>query len=154
MMHLFNKMSPFCIRRSICAFMVLMFSMLWQVTAMADIAVIANPASAIGSIDAATVKRIYLGKLKSWPDGSSLTVVDSSAGTAMRQQFLKQVVGKKEIKFDSYWSRKAFSGKGTPPKNLGSDADIKAYIAANVGSIGYINAAQVDATVKVLMKIK
>ncbi len=132
----------------------LAIALLFQSVAMADVAVIANKGIAIGSIDKATVKSIYLGKLKSWPDGSALIVVDMTAGTTARKQFLKQVVGKKEIKFDSYWSRKAFSGKGTPPKNLGNDADIKAFIAANTGSIGFIDASGVDASVKVLMTVK
>lgn len=133
---------------------VVLATLLWQTSVLADVAVITHPTTGIGSIDAGTVKSIYLGKLKSWPDGSELTVIDQAAGSDVRIFFLDKVVGKEEIKFDSYWSRKAFSGKGVPPKSLGTDADVKAWIAKNKGSIGFINVSSVDSSVKVLMTVK
>lgn len=134
--------------------LIIMSSLFCMGQAMADVAVIANNAISIGSIDKDTVKSIYLGKLKSWPDGSALDVVDQSPGSKARKVFLKKVVGKKELKFDSYWSRKAFSGKGTPPRNMDNDADVKAWVAKTRGSIGFIDASVVDDSVKVLMTVK
>ncbi len=134
--------------------LVLITSLLWMHQTLADVAVIANKSTTIGSIDKDTVKSIYLGKLKSWPDGSSLDVVDQSPGSKARRLFLKKVVRKKELKFDSYWSRKAFSGKGTPPRNMDNDADVKAWVAKTKGSIGFIDASTVDDSVKVLMLVK
>ena len=129
-------------------------ALLWQTTALADVSVIAHPSTPIGSIDANTVKSIYLGKLKSWPNGTALIPVDQAPGTETRKIFLKKVVSKKEIKFDSYWSKKAFSGKGVPPKALGNDADVKAFVAQTKGSIGFIDTSTADASIKVLMTIK
>ncbi len=122
--------------------------------AIADVAIITHPDSVIGSIDKNTVKSIYLGKLKSWPDGSSLTVIDQKAGNSIRKLFINEVVGKKVRKFDSYWSRKAFSGKGIPPKNLGNDKDVKIEISNKKGSIGYIDLSEVDNSIKVLLIVK
>jgi ABC-type phosphate transport system substrate-binding protein len=45
-----------------------------------------------------------------------------------------------------------FTGKGTPPKQSGSDADVKALIAKNPNMIGYIDASAVDGSVKVVHK--
>jgi len=147
-MKLFNLIT----KSNICSLCVLT-SMLWAGNIFADVAIIANNAASIGSIDKDTVKSIYLGKLKSWPDGGSLEVVDQLAGSAVRKIFLKQVVGKKEIKFDSYWSRKAFSGKGTPPRGLENDAEVKAWVAKTKGSIGFVDSAVVDSSVKVLLTV-
>jgi len=139
---------------SIFTFFTLSATLLWHTVAMADVAIIAHPAASIGRIDPGTVKSIYLGKLKFWPDGSVLTVVDQARGSEARKLLLNKVVGKKESKFDSYWSKKTFSGKGMPLKQLGDDTDVKAWISQDKGSIGYIDANSVDKSVKILMIIK
>ena len=43
-----------------------------------------------------------------------------------------------------------FSGKGKPPQEMASDADVLAYIAANPNAIGYVDANSVDSTVRVI----
>ena len=129
-------------------------TLLWQAAALADVAVITHPSTKIGSIDKGTLKSIYLGKLKFWPDGSSLKIADQEAGSATRNTFLKKVVGKNERKFDAYWSKRTFSGKASPLKKLSDDDDVKTWISQNKGSIGYIDADNVDKTVKTLMIVK
>ncbi|HED33810.1 MAG TPA: phosphate ABC transporter substrate-binding protein [Gammaproteobacteria bacterium] len=143
-----------CKARSFGLMLVILMGLFWQSIVLADVAVIVHSSVAIGSIDAGTLKSIYLGKLKSWPDGATLTAIDQKAGSEIRKKFINEVIGRKEKKFDAYWSRKAFSGKGTPPKNLGNDVDVKAWVARYKGSIGYIDASMVDSSVKVLLIIK
>ena len=43
-----------------------------------------------------------------------------------------------------------FSGKGKPPKELGSDADVINFVSSNPGAIGYIDAGSVNESVKVV----
>ena len=43
-----------------------------------------------------------------------------------------------------------FSGKATPPKELGSSADVKKFVASNPDAIGYIEKSAVDSSVKVV----
>jgi hypothetical protein len=45
-----------------------------------------------------------------------------------------------------------FTGKGQAPQVVGVDADIKTMVANNPNIIGYIDEAQVDATVKIIFK--
>ncbi|VAW60873.1 hypothetical protein MNBD_GAMMA11-2791 [hydrothermal vent metagenome] len=143
-----------CKARSFGLLSVILMGLFWQSNVMADVSVIVHSSVAIGSIDAGTLKSIYLGKLRSWPDGAALTVIDQKAGSKIRKKFINEIIGKKEKKFDAYWSRKAFSGKGTPPKNLGNDADVKAWVSRHKGSIGYIDSSMADSSVKVLLIIK
>jgi len=133
---------------------VFLLGMYWQSPGFADVAVIAHPSASIGSIDAETLKSIYLGKLKLWPDGTILVVIDQSFGSKTRIKFVEEIIGRTEKKYDAYWSRKAFSGKGTRPKNPGNDASIKAWISSHRDSIGYIDSSMVDSSVKVLLTIK
>lgn len=117
--------------------------------ANAEVAVIVAADSA-ASATPAEISRIFLGKLKKFGDGSKVEVVYGKEGTNTRTEFDKKALGKSPSQIKAYWSKLLFSGKGSPPKELASDAEIKAKVAAGGGAIGYIDAAAVDGTVKVL----
>ena len=38
----------------------------------------------------------------------------------------------------SYWNQQIFSGKGVPPPEADSTADVIAYVLANPGAVGYL----------------
>ena len=53
------------------------------------------------------------------------------------------------------WQRLALgTGKGTLPRELSSDADVKKAIAADVNGIGYIDKSAVDSSVKVVAELQ
>ncbi|WP_300433457.1 phosphate ABC transporter substrate-binding protein, partial [uncultured Thalassolituus sp.] len=101
-------------------------------------------------MDADTISRIFLGKTSSFPDGSPAVPVDQSEGSDVRNDFTDKVLGKNASQLKAYWSRLIFTGKGTPPKEVGNNAAVKSLIAANPNMIGYIDSSAVDDTVKVV----
>ncbi len=117
--------------------------------AYADIAVVVNPANA-NPIDGATASRIFLGKMKSYPDGTPVEPVSQAAGSATTEEFNSKVLKKSASQLKAYWAKLVFTGKGTPPKELSNDADVLAQVAANPNMIGYVDAAAVDGSVKVV----
>jgi ABC-type phosphate transport system substrate-binding protein len=120
--------------------------------ASAETAVIVSANNGNGAMDKATVAKIFLGKSKSFPDGSQAVPVDQNEGAAPREAFNGAVLGKSASQLKSYWSRLIFTGKGTPPKQSGDDAAVKALVANNPNIIGYIDASAVDSSVKVVHK--
>jgi len=120
--------------------------------ASTEVAVIVSASNGNASIDQATISKIFLGKAKSFPDGAQAVPVDQDDGSASREAFNSTVLGKSASQLKSYWSRLIFTGKGTPPKQSGDDAAVKALVAANPNLIGYIDASAVDASVKVVHK--
>ncbi len=46
-----------------------------------------------------------------------------------------------------------FSGKATPPKELGSSAEVKKFVAANPDAIGYIEKSALDGSVKAVLTV-
>jgi ABC-type phosphate transport system substrate-binding protein len=120
--------------------------------ALAETAVIVSASNANASIDKTTVSKIFLGKTKSFPDGSQAVPIDQNDGSSVREAFNSTVLGKSASQLKSYWSRLIFTGKGTPPKQSGDDAAIKGLIASNPNMIGYIDAGSADASVKVVYK--
>ncbi len=118
--------------------------------ALADIVVITNKATRVDSLTASEVKDLFLQKKKRFPDGSDVVLGDQNNSSPARKELAKKVLGKSLKKLNRYWSKRVFAGKGIPPKVVGDDADMKAWVAKTPNSLGYINAASVDASVKVL----
>lgn len=118
----------------------------------AEVAVIVSASNGNGALDQDTISRIFLGKTSNFPDGSQAIPVDQTEGSASREAFNDKVLGKSSSQLKAYWSRLIFTGKGTPPKESGSDADIKALVAKNPNLVGYVDSSAVDGSVKVVYK--
>lgn len=119
----------------------------------AEVAVIVHPSAGFDSLSEDDVSRLFLGKSKSFPAGSQAVPVNQTEGSAARDKFNEAVCKKNASQYKAYWSQLVFTGKGTPPKDAGDDAAVKALIAANPNMIGYIDAGAVDASVKVVYKV-
>lgn len=119
--------------------------------AMAEVAVIVHPSNA-ASVDQGEITRLFTGRGTTFNNGSKATPLNLSESAAARGEFDSKVLSKSSSQMKAYWSKLVFTGKGTPPKELASDAEMKAAVAADATAIGYIDASAVDASVKVLAK--
>lgn len=114
-------------------------------------AVIVSADSALTSASAESVRQVYLGKSESL-EGTRVTPFDQSADSDVRAGFYEAVVGMKAAQAKSYWAKQVFTGKGTPPEEIGSDADIVSAVASNSAAIGYVSDAAVTADVRVIFE--
>lgn len=121
---------------------------LCSLTSLANVAVIVNPNNA-NNLDAETIKKIYLGKLKSYDNGSKVNPVNQD-GNTITDEFNEKVVGKSSSQLNAYWSKLVFTGKGTPPEKLSSDQAVIDYVSGNNDAIGYIDGSKVSDKVKVV----
>lgn len=119
----------------------------------AEVAVIVHPSSGIESLTEDDIARLFLGKSKSFPGGAQAVPINQNEGSAAREKFNEAVCKKNASQYKAYWSQLVFTGKGTPPKDGGDDAGVKALISANPNMIGYVDASAVDASVKVVFKV-
>jgi len=131
----------------VAAFASVMFSSL----ASAEIAVIVHPSNA-NAVDEATISKIYLGREKSFADGTSVLPMSLGESAAASAAFNEKVLKKSSSQLKAYWSKLVFTGKGTPPKEVGSDDEMVKLVAGNPSLMGYVDAAKVDASVKVVFK--
>ncbi|MFG6461776.1 hypothetical protein ACG04Q_09350 [Roseateles sp. DXS20W] len=123
------------------------------VASQAQVAVVVNPKSAAAAMTADQVAGIFLGKTSTLPSGATAAAADQAEGSAVREQFYAKVAGKQAAQVKAAWSRLVFSGKATPPKELGSSAEVKKFVAANPDAIGYIEKSAVDGSVKVVLTV-
>ena len=121
--------------------------------AQAQVAVIVNPKNPAASMTADQVASIFLGKSNTLPSGATAAAVDQPESAAVREQFYSKATGKSAAQVKAAWSRLVFSGKATPPKELGSSAEIKKFVAGNPDAIGYVEKSAVDGSVKVVLSI-
>ncbi len=124
-------------------------SLMASVSVWAGVAVIVHPNNG-NALSEADVTRIFLGKKKAYPDGSEAIPVDQAEGSPIRSSFVSTVLKKNDQQIKAYWAQLLFTGKGTPPKEVGGGADVKKLIAENPALIGYIDSSEVDASVKVV----
>jgi ABC-type phosphate transport system substrate-binding protein len=132
---------------SVCALTVAAMS------AHAEVVVIVNPKNPAASLTTEQVAALYLGNSTTFPDGSVAALADQPESTAIRGSFYQKATGRAAAQVKATWARLTFTGKGTPPKELKSDADVKAWVAAEPKAIGYIDSSAVDGSVKVVLKL-
>ena len=136
-----RKLSPMIIA--------VLFSTLFVAKSWAEVVVIVHP-SVSATASAKDISRIFLGKSKSLPGGHKVKPVSLSNGNSARDEFNEKVLKKSNSQLKSYWSKLIFTGKGQPPKELGSAADVVTKVSSDPGSIGYVSKESVTDAVKVL----
>lgn len=114
----------------------------------ADVKVIANNSVSVSSVSAGDVKDVFLLDKDSL-GGSHVEPVLSKGGPA-HEAFLKEYLGKNDGALQAFYRSLVFTGKGSMPKALGSDAEVVAYVAKTKGAIGYVSSGASTEGVKTL----
>lgn len=115
----------------------------------ADIKLIANSSVGASSISADELKNVFLITKTSLGDGSHVEPVLLKSG-ATHEAFVKQYLGKSDSALQTYYRSLVFTGKGSMPKELATDAEVTAYVAKTKGAIGYISSGASAAGTKTL----
>lgn len=118
-------------------------------SSFAEISVIVNNANA-DALNAKLIKRIYLGKIKTFPSGDKVTVLTLKDDAPATETFRQNALKKSNSQFKSYWSKLAFTGNGTPPKEVASATDMVNAVKADPSAIGFVDSSAVTGDVKVI----
>ena len=121
-----------------------------SVTAMsasAETVVIVNKANPATRMFSEQASQFFLGK------STMFTPVDQAEGSPIRADFYHKAADKDPAQVKAIWSKIVFTGKGTPPKEYSSNAEVKKAVAADPKAIGYIDKSAVDDTVKVILTL-
>ena len=113
--------------------------------AQAQVAVVMAPSAS--PLSKEQVANLYLGR------SAELQLLDLPEGSATRDLFYKKATEREPAQVKSTWSRIVFAGKGTPPKEVADAAAVKKAVAADPKTVGYIDKAAVDASVKVVLSL-
>jgi len=114
------------------------------------VVVVVSATSPVSKLDKEQVANLFLGKSSSYPDGSAAVPIEQTDSTAAHEEFHKSITEKSASQLKSYWSKMIFSGKGTAPKEVSSNAELLKLLAGNPTMIGYVDKTAADKTVKVV----
>lgn len=103
-----------------------------------DIKVIANPSVKADVISPNELKKIFLEENTSLDDGTHVEPVLKKGGP-VHETFLQAYLGGTDDDLQTHYRALVFTGKGSMPKELGSDAEVVAYVAKTRGAIGYVS---------------
>jgi TonB family protein len=110
-----------------------------------DVKVIANSSVKADMISTQELQRIFLEESGSLSNGTRVEPVLERDGP-VHKAFLQEYLGRTEDDLQTYYRALVFTGRGSMPKALGSDAEVVAYVAATRGAIGYVS-SESDTTV-------
>jgi hypothetical protein len=129
----------------------LLVSLLGCANAYAEVVVVVDSKAGIESLTRDEVINIFLGRHRKLPTGIGAVPADQPVENGLRAEFYRKLVAKDLSEINVYWARLYFSGKTPPPIQLASAKEVLDHIIRTPGGIGYIDRAQVDARVRVVM---
>jgi hypothetical protein len=110
-----------------------------------DVVVIMAPNAA--PLTKEQVSNVYLGRALDFKP------VDLPESNTTRNDFYKKATDRDAAQIKAAWARLMFTGHGQPPRVMADAAAVKKAVAADPKSVGYIDKADVDSTVKVVLTL-
>jgi ABC-type phosphate transport system substrate-binding protein len=101
--------------------------------------VIAHPQVAGRTLSNRDVSDMFMKRTTSWADGSHVKPVDLLVTASTREAFSRAVHGKSARAVKTQWSQIIFTGQGTPPPEVASDAKVLEFVLSTPGAIGYVS---------------
>ena len=116
--------------------------------------IITNEKNPIQSLSKHEIRHIFLGEIKSYPNGKPVSPIFLVKGSISRKVFMRELIRKNERRWRSHWARLLFTGKGMPPVELENTDDVMNMVSQQQYAIGYfVGELKGNAGIKVLMEI-
>jgi ABC-type phosphate transport system substrate-binding protein len=106
--------------------------------------------SKMKDLSTAQIKAVFLKKI-ALIDNLNAVPVNLSALDSIREKFENRLVEMDFERLKSYWTKEHYLGK-RPPITMQSQESVIAFVKKVEGAIGYINAKNLDDSVKVLYR--
>lgn len=121
-------------------------------SSFAAVQVIVHPSNS-ANISKDDVNRLYTGRASSFPGGGQAVPINLVETHKTRNDFDEKALGRSSSQIKAHWSKLVFTGKGTPPKEVDSDAEVLELVANNPNIIGYVSKGAATDKVKVVLEI-
>ncbi len=125
-----------------------------EAVAGAEIAVIVNKENPVQSLTSREISDIYLGRRRTFPSGGLVLVLEQKRNSSLRKDFFRLLNGMTLRRLNAYWARLQFSGEVQPPPVMRNSMVMLRVVQNNIAAIGYLDAALVDDSVRVILRLK
>lgn len=117
-----------------------------------DIAVIVAKDAPAQTLDAGTLRDIYLKKIVLDAAGRRLVPVNLPADAPLREAFSQALFRKSSDELQDYWNQNYFHGI-IPPYVLGSQDAVVRFVAQTPGAIGYVAGCHLNTDVRQVLML-
>lgn len=124
----------------------------WGV-AQADIFVIVNAANPVRQLSNQEVADLYLGRARSYPNGTPVLILDQANSRSEREQFFRLLLNMPLAQVNAYWARLTFTGRQSPPEVRNDDQAVVASVSRSVQAIGYIGSRPQHPDVHIILQL-
>lgn len=116
-----------------------------------EVAVIVNPKNPVSEVSLNDLRSIFRLDRTFWPNGKKIRILMLEHGTYEKELILKRVYNMTDTQLRQFWVRKITGLESSNfPRAWSSSAAVKIVVHRYPSAIGYIDANQVDSSVKVL----
>lgn len=113
--------------------------------------VIVNAANPVNEITREQAATLFLERRARWSHGATVSPVDQSTTSAVRESFSTEVLGRPVMAVQAYWQQRILAAREIPPPVKSGDDDVIAHVGKNKGGIGYVSGdAALPPTVKLV----
>lgn len=109
--------------------------------------VVVNKDNPIRRLPAAKVKNIFLGKERTWPDGSPIVLI-MNKNEDIHESFTRIMLQKSPAQLSVYWKKILYSGASMLPLAVKDDEAVKSYMSLHKNTISYIDIDSLDKQVR------
>lgn len=133
----------------------LLLCILWLLptTLRAEVAVVVNIDNPVSAMTPNQVSDYFLGRSRTFKNGSDALIFEQPRESPIRADFFRLLNGMSIKQLNAYWARLQFSGEIQPPPTLNDSRAVLAAVRKNRNAIGYVDAAVLDNSVRVVLRL-
>jgi ABC-type phosphate transport system substrate-binding protein len=120
----------------------------------AKLAVIVNPQLSVTGLGGPELAAIFTRATRRWQDGTTVRPLNLLPGTSERVEFDRVVLSMSPEQSAQYWVDKQVRGEEAAPKAIAQAEIVVRLVATLSGAIGYVPEDKVDASVRVVARIR
>lgn len=106
---------------------------------------------ALPRIDIPLAQRLYSGRAIEVA-GIPVTVVNAAPGSRVRERFMSLVMAMDNDRYVAYWTVRKHVGKGAPPRELRSAAEVIEFVQSTPGGLGYVASGELRPGLNVVLR--
>ena len=134
-------------------FYCLMLALLAGAATAGELVVVVSARSPVMALRMEQVADIFLSEATRFPDGGEVVALDLPIGSPLRDDFYLKIANRTPALMKAYWTKKIFTGRGQPPRELPNSLAVRKLVADDPTLIGYIERSALDASVRPVLVV-
>jgi len=118
-----------------------------------ELAVVVGRDSPVKALTPKQISDLYLGRTRAVDMGAQLKMLELARDSELRKTFFQRLNGMPIRQVNAYWARLQFTGEVQPPVALPDSRAVLAMLRKDPHSIGYVEMAAVDGSVRTLLEL-